>query len=181
MRATVSRKADEVAANQYENLDIPKYRTNAGKQPPQVDTEDVFTPQHHRDYRPYIVAGMLAFLGIWIFVQAVLIPWFQGIINQWQYGNAKVSETDINVGHGGMSHFYAFEKDGVITILEIVGKKSQVYQETVEASGNRVVTLTAQDVSVKGRLDVIIHIQDLSTTPILYNTGSAFSWTLKNS
>jgi hypothetical protein len=105
----------------------------------------------------------------------------QAVTNQWQYGTAKVSEVDIDVGHGGVSHLYAFEKEGTVIILELVGTKSLVYQEQVEATGNRVVTLTAQAVNGDGKLDLIVHIQDLSTTPILYNTGSAFSWTLKNS
>jgi hypothetical protein len=68
-------------AQQYENLDIKVKRTHAGKQTPQVQTDEIFTPKHHRDYRPYIVAGMLAFLGLWIFMQAVLIPWFQADVN----------------------------------------------------------------------------------------------------
>jgi len=172
----VSRKAIEMAANPYEDLPVPVKRRHAGNQLT-PDTEQVLTPKHHQDYRPYIVAGMLAFLGLWIFIQAVLIPLATGIINQWQYGTAKVSEADINVGHGGMSHFYAFEKEGAVIILEITETKSQVYQEQVEASGSRVVTLTAQAVMRKERLDLLVHIEGMTATPILYNTGSAFSWT----
>ena len=95
---------------------------------------------------------------------------------QWHYGDARVSVVDANVGHGGVSRFIAFDEQGDITIIEVVRKNYQVYIGAVVSGGNLVVSLEIVDVNHDGKPDLVIHIEGVSATPVLFNTGSAFRW-----
>jgi hypothetical protein len=127
----------------------------------------------------YCGIGMLLFAGSLIVWMVVIVPWWSGVTRQWHYGDARVSVVDANVGHSGISRLIAFDEDGDIIVIEVVGKRYQVYTGMVVTGGSRVVTLAIVDVNNDGRPDLVIHIEGISATPILFNTGSGFAWTEK--
>ena len=42
---------------------------------------------------------------------------------------------------------------------------------------NRIVTIATEDVNHDGKLDLVLHIEGLEITPVLFNTGNSFQWT----
>jgi hypothetical protein len=173
-------------ATPYQDLPVPVKRRHAGNQPV-PNTEDVFTPQHHRDYKPFIVAGMVLFLALFILLQSVVLPWWQGVSDQWQYGSSRISTIEVFIGHqDSPTHpttILSFDLHGRVDIIEFPGGDSakarnypgaDIYGENKD---RRVVTIEPVDVNHDRRLDLLIHIEGMSTTPVLYNNGSSFQWT----
>lgn len=111
-----------------------------------------------------------------------VIPWWTGIQTQWHYGDAKVSTLTADVGHGGVSQLLAFDYQGQVTIIEIVGEKAILYKGDIFIGANRlnrVITLSLQDVNADGKPDVVIQIVGTEGETVLFNTGTSFSWTSK--
>jgi hypothetical protein len=112
----------------------------------------------------------------------VIAPTIQAVENQWHYGDAKVSVFTADVGHGGVSEFLAFDKNGQIAIIEMVGHTVTVYS-TGSLIGNdrlsRVITLSVADVNHDGKPDLLIHVEGMSATAVLFNHGNNFSWSEK--
>ena len=70
--------------------------------------------------RTLLVAGtILVILGLLLFWQQTVIPWWTGIQDQWDYGSSRITQLDANVGHDGISHFIAEYNKGSIVIIEI--------------------------------------------------------------
>src|SRR5258707_484755 len=54
-----------------------------------------------------ICAGILLFsIGMTLWFQ-VVVPWWTGVQDQWNYGPAHITTLDADVQHGGISHFIA--------------------------------------------------------------------------
>ena len=166
--------------------DLPTTRPRATTVQP-VNTEPVFTLPK-RDYKPFIVAGMLLFVALLIFLQAVVTPWWQSVTDQWQFGSSKISTIEVVVGHqDSRAHstcILSFDFHGRVEVIELPGgnaAKAQSYPGATIYGDNRehrVITLEPVDVNHDGKLDLLVHIEGIAATPILYNTGSAFSWTV---
>jgi hypothetical protein len=124
----------------------------------------------------YFGAGMCLFLLVYTVWNALVIPWWTGINNQWHYGDSKVFDLSADVGHGGVSHFVAFDSQDEVIIIEVVKKKYIVYPiAELTGSERRMVTLEIVDVNHDGKPDLVVHIQGMSATLVLFNTGSSFS------
>jgi hypothetical protein len=178
-----------MAANPYQDLPVPVKRRHAGNQPA-PDSEEVFTRQHRRDHRQFIVVGMFLFAILLLFLQFVVVPWWQSVTDQWQYGNSKISTIEVVVGHqDSEAHptaILSFDLHGRVEVIELPGgnaAKAESYPGAYiygEKRDHRVITVEPVDVNHDGKLDLLVHIEGMTATPILYNTGSSFSWTLKN-
>jgi len=171
----------------YQGLPIPVKRASVHVPPAQVQTDDVFTSQYRRDYKPFIVAGMVLFLALFILLQSVVFPWWQGVTDQWQYGNSKISTIEVVVGHqDSPTHptaILSFDLHGRIDVIEFPGGDSakarsypgaDIYGENRD---HRVITVEPVDVNHDRRLDLLIHIEGMASTPVLYNNGLSFQWT----
>jgi hypothetical protein len=171
---------------QYQDLPTPTYRTTAGKGNPQVNTEPVFTLPK-RDYKPLIVVGMLVVAVVIFVFQAVVIPWWQSVTDQWQYGNSKISTLEVVVGHQDSKQhptcILSFDLNGRVEVIEFPGGNAEnansypgatIYGENKD---HRIITVEPIHMR-QNRIDLLVHIEGMAATPILYNTGSAFSWTV---
>lgn len=166
----------------------PKRRTTAGydvthydaptqENPPRV----VVKPGRHRHMpiRGYLILGMSLMVCLYVFFSVIVIPWWTGIQNHWEFGDRLISETTGDVGHGGISMFISFEGTGSqIIVIEIVGGKFHVYNgPVIQGSDKRlVVTVELADVNGDGKLDAIVHVQGEEGTTALINTGTDFKW-----
>jgi hypothetical protein len=134
---------------------------------------------HRMSFRAFFVTGMLITLTLWALAIYVVIPWWNGIVDQWHYGDAKVFLTGADVGHGGYSQFLADDNAGMIVVVEIVNQKYTVYSATTLVGTNadhRIVTLDIRDVNNDGKLDVVVNVEGMNMPIVLLNNGKSFSW-----
>jgi len=122
-----------------------------------------------------------------LLLQLVIIPWWQGITDQWEYGTSRTFQLDGVVGHQDSTahptHFLAFDLHGRVIVIEIPGgdtTKTRIYAGgALIGSGDkehRVITLEIRDVNADGKPDLIIHIEGVTTAQVMYNNGTAFQW-----
>src|SRR5262245_60820907 len=55
--------------------------------------------------RLLLIATMAATFTALLLWFRVVIPWWQSTQDQWQYGTARITQLEANIGHGGVSHF----------------------------------------------------------------------------
>jgi hypothetical protein len=168
---------------------IPRRRATVGRDVTYDDrkTEVIPVPVIPRKRRrirlkAWFLTGMVIMSSLWLLGMYVVIPWYEGIVSQWHYGDAKVFLTGADVGHNGFSRFIADDNAGEIIIVECVGKKYTAYTaETLVGPGSdhRIVTLEIRDVNHDGKLDIVVSVEGMSMELVLYNTGTSFSWTGK--
>lgn len=167
--------------------DIPpraaKYYHMPGRHPQPPDfpvTQPSMHPSHHRFLVSFAV-GMLCIVAMGVLWIMVISPWYQGIANQWQYGDARVAIRTANVGHGGVSRFYACMVNGQVVVVEVMTNTTAHVFISPSVFGspqdNRIVTITMEDVNHDGKPDLVLHIQGMEITPVLFNTGTSFQWT----
>jgi hypothetical protein len=129
------------------------------------------------------IFGVFLVLG-WIGLNAVT-NWYQGIQNDWTYGQQRHFEINAVVGHGDSqtnpSHFTAENNIGQIIVIELPGgnvSKAKIYQiETVPGNvGNPPVKLSFQDMNADGKPDMLVQIGDGSAVlyVTLFNNGTQF-------
>ncbi len=125
---------------------------------------------------------MLCFLSLYILWNALVIPWWQGIEDQWQFGTSRITRMDADVGHGGVSTFLAFVLGRQVIIIEAPqgSMEHAKYYRTGTLTGDfsqpPVISLSIADVdSVKDCL--IVHVEGMSGSIVLYNTGTGFQMT----
>jgi len=126
--------------------------------------------------------GMVLTLALWWMGATLLVPWGIGIMDQWDYGTARLSQLDANVGHGGISHFIAQYDNGQVIVIEFRGgdpTKARTFSQLVLGTDQtlRVVTLEVRDINNDGKPDLLIHVEGMSIGFILYNTGDSFQAT----
>lgn len=143
-------------------------------------------PIQHRRFHPLFWIGtfcIFLFLG-WIAL-SVVTSWWQGVQNDWKYGQMRHFEINAVVGHNDSStspsHFTSENNNGDIYVIELPGgdsTKAKIYQITSVPGneGNPPVKLSFQDINHDGKLDLIVQIGDPgnSITVILFNNGSQF-------
>ena len=82
-----------------------------------INTEPLIT--HNRPhFLVFVGFGMLCFLALYILWNGFVIPWWQGVEDQWQYGQGRITRFEADVGHGGTSTFLAFVMSRQVIIIE---------------------------------------------------------------
>ncbi len=143
-------------------------------------------PVHRRRMHPLVLLGsfgMFLVLG-WIGLNSA-ISWWQGVQDNWTYGQLRHFTVDAVVGHSDSatspSHFTAENNRGNIYVIELPGgdtAKAHIYQITIipENSGNPPVKLAFQDLNRDGKPDMLVEIGEPGSyiTIMLFNNGTQF-------
>jgi hypothetical protein len=148
----------------------------SGRQPllQQVQTEPVTTQRKHWLFWVGLVFCIML-LG-WT-VLSLLSGFLQHKRDDLLYGNPRTFQIDANVGHyGRVSHFTAINLDGYIEIFETQRghpEASKIYTPTaLLINPTDPVTLSFQDVTGNGKLDMIITAP--SFQEVMFNNGTTF-------
>ena len=156
-----------------------------------VDTEDVdIEPETNRPVRRrrfhkgqrglMVLAGMLVLLGGYLLVQMAVIPAYDNLTDQWNYGDARITQMDADVGHGGVSHFLAEYYKGNILLIEIsLSNPSNAHIYTLSGmmehgTNTPVILLSVEDSHHDGKPNLLIQVEGTNFATVLYNTGTAF-------
>jgi hypothetical protein len=128
----------------------------------------------------FVVAGILVILGLLLFWQQTVTPWWTSVQDQWNYGTARVTQMDADVGHGGTSHFLAEYYNNEIVVIEMsLTNPNDFHTYTltgmVSATDTPVILLSLADVNHDGRPDLVIQVKGSSFTTTLYNNGTTFT------
>ena len=157
----------------------PTYVTGVPTRP--IDTEPL-RPHHSSHFLVFVGMGMLCFLVLYILWNAFVIPWWQGVEDQWQYGQGRITRFEADVGHGGVSTFLAFILNKQVIIIEAPNGNMEhaKYYRTGTLVGSYsqppVINLSVADVDgMKNCL--IVHVEGMSSNIALYNNGSSFQLT----
>lgn len=127
---------------------------------------------------------MLVMFFLYLFLASVLAPIYTNGVNQWNYGQARISRCDYNVGHSGTSHFlaeYYQHQAVVIEIPEHHPERAKIYTLSMTIQGGDgpcIVTLAPAHVNLHGKAgypDLIVQVEGFQLPAILYNTGTGFS------
>jgi hypothetical protein len=155
-------------------VDVPIKRKSRQQLPPQQQreryTEEIEAVPAKQHIHPLAWFGIFLTLLIlgWMGLNFAT-AWYQGVRNDWTYGQQRHFEIDAVVGHNDSpakpSHFTAENNNGQIIVIELPGgdaSKARIYQiETVPGNaGNPPVRLTFQDVNGDGKSDMIVQIGD---------------------
>jgi len=125
------------------------------------------------------LVGMTLCYMLFLFGQQVVIPFVTATSDQWHYGDARLSQLDADVGHGGTSHLIASYYHGHIVVIEILVSHPQDNRVYVlsgfrDLSTPPVLTLGVQDVNGDGKPDLLIKIEGTALQAVLFNAGKAF-------
>jgi hypothetical protein len=100
------------------------------------------------------------------------------VSDQWHYGDARITQLDADVGHGGISRFIAEATNGAIVVLEMplsnIAQTRYYAMTGIVATGTPVVRLAIIDVNRDGEPDLVISVEGTNVQLVLYNTGNAF-------
>jgi hypothetical protein len=134
-------------------------------------------------YWKHVLAGMCLMLSFYLLMSRFVLPFIIQTQEHWNYGASRVNVVDLNVGHGGVSHFITqYYKDQIVVIEMPVDhpERSKIYAlyETVEGdTSQHVITLTTAYVrrnAVPGKPDLIVSVSGFAVPVVLYNTGDSF-------
>jgi hypothetical protein len=173
-------------------VDVPKRKSRQPQLPPERERHtDEYAAVPHST-RQGVRLHPLAWIGIfgvflvsgWFVLNAVT-NWYQGVQNDWTYGQQRHFEINAVVGHGDSqtnpSHFTAENNNGQIIVIELPGgniAKAKIYQiETVPGNaGNPPVKLSFQDMNADGKPDMLVQIGDSNAVlyVTLFNNGTQF-------
>ena len=124
----------------------------------------------------------MCFLALYILWNALVIPWWQNVEDQWQYGTSRITRMEADVGHGGTSTFLAFVLGRQVIIIEAPegSMEHAKYYRTGNLTGSYsqppVITLSIARVDNVSDC-LIVHVEGMSSNIVLYNTGSSFQLT----
>ncbi|MBE3558843.1 MAG: hypothetical protein IMW89_06410 [Ktedonobacteraceae bacterium] len=121
-------------------------------------------------------AGMLSCCLLWLLISGLVAAW-NTLQDDLHYGRPRTSQTDADVGHGGVSHFLATNTNGHILVFEVLpgDKGARLYSGPVLPQDQALTPVTLEfraDGKENGRPDMIIHAG--SVCAVFLNTGSAF-------
>ena len=173
---TAGRSIPEPTTQQQKIADLPARPITSEPLPP--EKKDRF------HFLTWFGVGMILAVGLMACWNMVLVPAFQNYQDQLHYGDGRISSIDADVGHGGVSTFLAFDRNGQVTIIELPGGEidhTRLYQTgnlIGSARNHRVITLEVHNVKGYGKPDVVIYVEGMSQPLILYNNGTGFQWTL---
>jgi len=177
---------EQIAQQTRSAHDIPRRASayTVGQNIPEATTQQLLfvEPKRTRSLVPYFLLGVGIVLVGLLFWSWIVVPWWAGVSDQWQYGNARISRFTADVGHGGTSTFIAFDLDGSVMIIEMPGgniAEAKLYR-TANLIGadadHRIVTLSIATVDGV-RNCLIVHVEGATSDIVLYNTGTTFQWT----
>jgi len=136
--------------------------------------------KHPLFYIGIFLVILVAFLTAYTLVPPALQKWS----DDRTYGYPRTFQTDANVGHGGVEHFFALNNHGTIEVLEIPTNPGPTNQPRLyiivrlSSQGADLVpaTLSFPDVNGDGRPDMQVTVLDGSNPSIwiLFNNGTAF-------
>jgi hypothetical protein len=177
LREQIAEQPPVRRASRYQMPSAPPNYYSQQTEPLYVVEEPRKTP-----WRRYFVLGMFLFLAGFLIWNLWIVPIYNNIQTQWHYGDARITLLLADVGHGGVSTFIAFDNGGQVIVIELPGGSidhARLYR-TGEIVGDnadhRIITLSTQDVNGDGKPDLIIHVEGMSSSMVMYNTGSSFSW-----
>ena len=126
----------------------------------------------------------LVILVVFLTAYTLIPPAFQKWQDDRAYGYPRTSQTDANVGHGGMEHFIALNNHGTIEVLEIPSNPSTTNQPhlyiivrlTNQGADFVPATLSFPDINGDGKPDMQVTVLDGSNPSIwiLFNNGTTF-------
>ena len=130
----------------------------------------------------FVGIGMLCFLSLYIVWNALVIPWWQGVEDQWQYGQGRITRFEADVGHGGVSTFLAFVLNRQVIIIEAPngGMEHATYYKTgtLMSSFSQPPVISLSVARVDNISDcLIVHVEGMTSDIVLYNNGSGFQLT----
>jgi hypothetical protein len=159
-------------------LPPPRHAYSDGDAQPQL--------QPHRRFHPLVWLGSFGIFLVlgWIGLTGVT-SWWQGVQNDWKYGQMRHFEINAVVGHNDSatspSHFTAENNAGDMYVIELPGGdagKSIIYQITTVPgnAGNPPVTVSFQDINADAKPDMVVTIGEPGNaiTVILLNNGQKF-------
>jgi len=179
----------EKSPNHVYTPPMPTKRASLSERPTKRTTEPIAElPESHGWLNKrnvfFLSFGMLAMLALWLTLQLVIIPAIADTSQQWNYGNGRISQFDLNVGHGGTSHFVTQYWHQEVLIIEFqagTAAHAKAYTIPLLISGSakqHSVTLTPAYVrphATPGTPDLVITVSDITPPIVLYNTGNGFS------
>ncbi len=165
-------------------------RTSDAVQVPTDDTPlEAYTeplPKHRGPlaaYWRYLLAGACLVLGFYLLMSLIILPFVVDTEEHWNYGASRVSVYDLNVGHGGVSHFITEYYHNHIIVIEMPVNdpgKSHIYALAESLAGDssqHVVSLTIAYINhsaTPGKPDLLVSVSGAAIPLVLYNTGDAF-------
>ena len=164
-------------------------KTDALQPPPGDVQEDVYTEDVPKRqsllaaHWHHLLAGAALFLGFYLLLSQIVLPFVVDTTAHWDYGAARISHYDLDVGHGGVSHFITEYYRNQAIVIEMPLRDpdhSRIYALAESLAGSdsqRVVTLTPAYVShsdVRGKPDLLVSVSGSAIPLVLYNTGSSF-------
>ncbi len=161
------------------NPRIPRRSTPEPVTHPPVDTEDLVSePERRLSPKTLGICGAVVMLILFWLGNSYVVPTITGISDNFQYGQARISSFDFNVGHGGTSHFIAQVYRGHVVVIEFdqPDSKGTSYAFNIDHSyDGRVVSISLEDVNHDGKVDLVVGVEGDQIAMILYNTGKAFA------
>ena len=134
-------------------------------------------PRRSHPLLPFGIGMFIVVVAVLLF-QQVLVPVTNAASDQWHYGDARITQLDADVGHGGTSRFIAEAERGAVIVLELPLadiSKSRYYAVTgLVATGTPVIKLAVIDVNRDSKPDLVISVEGTAVQLVLYNTGNAF-------
>src|SRR5260370_23032748 len=132
----------------------------------------------------WVCLGLLVMIIGWWLLSWVA-NWWQGVQDNWKYGNPRTFQADQYMGLGDSpahpDHFIALNLHGVIEVLQINpvdSKRDAMYVLSKVDNDSVPATLSFRDVEGNGKTDVIVTIGD--TTPfsiVMLNDGKTLQRT----
>jgi hypothetical protein len=135
--------------------------------PPEQRKTDTTPPKQPRKRRSLVPVGIGMFIvvGALLIFQHVIAPAYVWAADQWHYGDARMTQLDADVGHGGPSHFIAEYYNSSLIIVELPVRNPQQFH---------VYALSVADMNHDGKPDLLVHIEGMAIQTVLFNTGTSF-------
>jgi hypothetical protein len=149
----------------------------ASRLPVQTRVEEAPRTKRRFSWKGYFVGFVLLMICGYILVNLVLSV-IHTTSDNLTYGNPRTSQTDKDVGHGGVSHFTALNLGGHILVTEVVNddpSRVKVYA-ILTIDGDHAdlppATLSFEDRDGNGLLDMVVHVNE--SKYVWPNDGKAF-------
>ncbi len=167
---------------------VPDYNKTT---PPYVAAAPITTGQSMKIRRLhtrtvfFVGVGMVAMLAVWLAFQLVIFPFAADTSQHWNYGNSRLSQFDLNVGHDGTSHFIAQYWHQEVIIIEFPAGSAAhaktyvtpllIQDDTGKQHSVSLSTAYVNRHTLVGKPDLIVSVSGVTPPIVLYNTGNGFS------